>query len=85
MCTFRPASSGSWLVDGGPDGAACTRTDRAADLALSAADLGALFLGGVPVSTLAAAGRVRELTGGAIARGDRLFLAHPSPWCTTHF
>jgi len=82
---FRPENSGAWLVDGGPDGATCTRTDRAADLALSAADLGALYLGGVPVSTLAAAGRVRELTTGAVVRGDRAFLAHPSPWCTTHF
>jgi len=82
---FRPDNSGRWLVDGGPDGATCTRTDRPADLALSAADLGALYLGGVPVSTLAAAGRVRELTTGAVTRGDRAFLAHPSPWCTTHF
>jgi predicted acetyltransferase len=82
---FRPENSGHWLIDGGPDGATCVRTDRAPDLALSAADLGALALGGVPVSTLAAAGRVRELTSGAIARGDRLFLTHPSPWCTTHF
>ena len=82
---FRRENSGSWLVDGGPDGATCTRTDRAADLTLSAADLGALFLGGVPVSTLAAAGRVRELTPGVIARGDKFLLTHPSPWCTTHF
>jgi predicted acetyltransferase len=82
---FRPDNSGRWLIDGGPDGATCTRTDRAADLALSAADLGALYLGGVPVSTLAAAGRVRELTTGAVARGDRAFVTHPSPWCTTHF
>jgi predicted acetyltransferase len=82
---FRPGTTGRWLVDGGPDGASCTRTDRAPDLALSAADLGALYLGGVPASTLAAAGRVRELTNGAVARGDRMFLTHPSPWCTTHF
>jgi len=82
---FRPDNSGCWLVDGGPDGATCARSDRAADLTLSAADLGALYLGGVPVSTLAAAGRVRELTPQAIARGDNFFLTHPSPWCTTHF
>jgi predicted acetyltransferase len=82
---FRPDNSGRWLVDGGPDGATCSRTDRAADLALSAADLGALYLGGVPASTLAAAGRVRELTTGAVTRADRAFLVHPSPWCTTHF
>ena len=82
---FRPEHSGTWLLDGGPDGATCTRTDRSADLALTASDLGALYLGGVPVSTLAAAGRVHELTTGAIARGDLFFLTHPSPWCTTHF
>jgi len=28
---------------------------------------------------------VRERTTGAVARGDRAFLVHPSPWCTTHF
>ena len=82
---FRPDSAGCWLLDGGAHGATCTRTDRAADLSLSAADLGALYLGGVPVSTLSAAGRVQELTNGAVARADRMFLAHPSPWCTTHF
>jgi predicted acetyltransferase len=82
---FRPGNSGNWLVDGGPAGATCTRTDRAADLRLSAADLGALYLGGVPASTLAAAGRVRELTTSAVARADRMLLVHPSPWCTTHF
>jgi predicted acetyltransferase len=82
---FRPELSGGWLVDGGPDGATCTRTDRAPDLTLTAADLGALFLGGVPASTLAAAGRVRELTTGAVERADRAFLVHPAPWCTTHF
>ena len=56
-----------------------------ADLTLTAPDLGAIYLGGVPVSTLAAAGRVRELTTGAVQRADRFFLVHPSPWCTTHF
>jgi hypothetical protein len=44
-----------------------------------------MYLGGVPVSTLAAAGRVRELTTGAARRADLFFVTHPSPWCTTHF
>jgi predicted acetyltransferase len=82
---FRPEHNGGWLVDGGRDGGTCTRTDRDPDLRLSAADLGAIYLGGVPISTLAAAGRVQELTTGAVARADRMFLVHPSPWCTTHF
>ena len=82
---FRPANNGRWLVEGGDAGATCARTDRAADLTLAAPDLGALYLGGVAVSTLAAAGRVREVTTGAVRRADRFFLAHPAPWCTTHF
>ncbi len=82
---FRPEHNGRWLVDGGPTGATCARTDRDADLALSAPELGAIYLGGVPVSTLAAAGRVQELTSGAIARADRFFTTLPSPWCSTHF
>jgi hypothetical protein len=28
---------------------------------------------------------VRELTTGAVTRGDRAFLTPPAPWCTTHF
>jgi predicted acetyltransferase len=82
---LRPATSGRWLVEGGPDGAVCTRTDRDPDLALGAAELGALFLGGVSVSVLAAAGRVRELTTGAVRRADTFVVVHPAPWCSTHF
>lgn len=82
---FRPANSGSWLVEGARDGAACARTDREPDLVLDASDLGAIYLGGVDVTTLARAGRVEERTLGAVARGDRFFAQRPSPWCTTHF
>jgi predicted acetyltransferase len=82
---FRPANTGLWLLETSPSGASCARTDRSADLVLRAADLGAAYLGGVPLSTLAAAGRVRELTAGAVTRADRAFVVHPSPWCTTHF
>ena len=82
---FRPINDGAWTVDGGPDGATCTRTDRDPDLVLSAPDLGALYLGGVSASTLAHAGRVEERTRGAIARADAFFGTHPAPWCSTHF
>ena len=82
---FRPLNDGTWMVEGGAAGAQCARTDRDADLVLSARDVGALYLGGVTASTLAHAGRVEERTSGAVARADRFFAAHPSPWCTTHF
>jgi predicted acetyltransferase len=82
---FRPINDGAWLVEGGPGGATCARTDRDPDLVLSAADLGALYLGGVSASTLALAGRVEERTRGAVARADRFLASHPAPWCSTHF
>lgn len=82
---FRPANGGRWRVEGGPDGATCARTDADPDLVLGAPDLGALYLGGVAASTLAAARRVEPRTTGALRRADRFFGVQPLPWCTTHF
>jgi predicted acetyltransferase len=82
---FRPANEGRWRIEGGADGASCVRTDRGPDLTVTAPDLGAMYLGGVAASTLAAAGRVHEQTDGALRRADRFFGVHPLPWCTTHF
>jgi predicted acetyltransferase len=83
--SFLPHNDGCWLVDGSPDGAVVTRTDRAPDLACAASDLGSMYLGGVAASTLAAAGRVQEVTPGALARADRFFASRPAPWCSTEF
>ncbi|HEY7106223.1 MAG TPA: GNAT family N-acetyltransferase [Acidimicrobiia bacterium] len=82
---FRPANDGRWSITPTPDGAAVQRTDADADLVLSAADLGSLYLGGVSATTLARAGRVVALTEGALARADRLFGVSPLPWCRTEF
>jgi len=61
------------------------RTSAAPDLAMTVRELGALYLGGVSATTLARAGRVAELTRGALARADRFFCVSPAPWCGTHF
>lgn len=82
---FRPGAGGRFELEGGPDGAACRRTDAGADLALSAEELGALYLGGVGASTLAAAGRLVERTDGALARAGAMFTSDPAPFCRTHF
>lgn len=58
-----PANAGRWRLTGGPDGATCERTTDPADLACSVTDLGAAYLGGTSLHALAAAGRVRLLTG----------------------
>ncbi len=62
-----------------------SRTDAPADLAVDAADLGSVYLGGVPFRDLAAAGRIVELRPGAIHRADAMFAADRTPWCSTMF
>ncbi len=63
----------------------CTPTDEPADLALTAADLGALYLGGVSPATLVAAGRLRPLTDDAVGRATRLFATARPPYGDTDF
>ena len=82
---FRPATAGRYLLEAGPDGAACCRTMRPADLALDISELGAAYLGGVGFRTLVRARRAQELTEGAAARADDLFRTDRAPWCSTHF
>jgi predicted acetyltransferase len=82
---FRPANDGRYLIEGDCGGASCTRTSEPADLALSAAELGSVYLGGVRPSVLARAGLVDELTPGALARADAFLAAESTPWCQTGF
>jgi hypothetical protein len=55
------------------------------DLALDITDVGAAYLGGASLVSLARAERVAELTPGSLLRADRMFTASPPPVCTTHF
>lgn len=81
-----PWNAGRWRLVVGPDGQAeVTRTDAPADLALDVAALGAAFLGGTRLSTLAAAGRVRECHPGALARASLAFLHDEEPRCLEVF
>ena len=82
---FLPANTGRYELEAGPTGARCRVTSAPADVSLGAAELGAAYLGGVRLSTLAAAGRVREHTPGALARASALFAADPPPHCSTEF
>ena len=81
----RPRNQGRFRLEGGPDGAACEPTTADPDLALDVTDLGAAYLGGASLASLARAERVTELTPGALSRADRMFAASPAPVCTTHF
>ena len=76
-----PKNGGRWRLTGGPGSASCTRTDDPADLACTALELGAAYLGGTSLAALAAAGRVRELTAGSVDAASAAFGWHrlPSP------
>lgn len=78
---------GRWRLECAPDGAEArpARVGEATDLRLGLADLGALYLGGVAASTLAAAGRVAEERAGAAARADRLLASAVAPRSSTGF
>lgn len=81
----RGSTGGTYLLDGGPDGAACARTDRTAELAVTVADLGSLLTGGTTWSTLHRAGRLRVSDATAVDRADSLFRPERAAYCATEF
>ncbi|MFF4367408.1 GNAT family N-acetyltransferase [Streptomyces sp. NPDC001594] len=84
---FCPWNAGRWRLTAGADGsgARCVRSEDAAELALSARELGAAYLGGVTLTSLAAAGRVRELRPGALRGASRAFTGDVAPWLPHNF
>jgi len=82
---FRPEPSGRYVLEGGPDGASCKPSRSRPDLSMSAADLGAVYLGGVLFSTLARANRVKEIASGALRRADLMFSSDREPWACHTF
>ncbi|MFE9400495.1 GNAT family N-acetyltransferase [Streptomyces sp. NPDC006530] len=77
---FCPWNAGRWRLTGDAKGASCVRTDDPAELALSVRELGAAYLGGVTLASLAQAGRVRELRRGALAEASTAFAGVLAPW-----
>ncbi len=82
---FCPWNAGRWRLSGDESGATCERTTDPADLALAAADLGAVHLGGPTLVVLGAAGRVEERTAGALRAAGRAFAGDRQPWCPEVF
>jgi predicted acetyltransferase len=78
-------NDGPYELVGGPAGAECKPSSGTPDLALDAADLAALYLGGNRFRALSEAGRVQELRAGAIALADAMFATERAPWCPSHF
>ncbi|MFG2395347.1 GNAT family N-acetyltransferase [Streptomyces lavendulae] len=75
-----PWNRARWRLSGDATGAVCTRTGNTPDLSLSAAALGSSYLGGLTLTELAGAGRVREVQPGALAAATTAFASTPAPW-----
>jgi predicted acetyltransferase len=82
---FCPWNDGQVELSGGPAGAECKPNGGTSDLAIDAADLAAVYLGGNRFRVLSEAGRVEELRPGAVARADAMFATDRAPWCPSHF
>ena len=83
---FCPWNAGRWRLSVDGSGAATVRrTDASPDLACGATALGAAFLGSTRLTTLAAAGRVRELRRGALREATTAFAADHEPHCLDVF
>ena len=78
-------NDGRWHLWGHPSGAFCDRTDRDPDLVLDIGALSAAYLGGVSLATLQAAGRVTEISPGAVTAAATAFRWPVSPWCPDEF
>jgi predicted acetyltransferase len=78
-------NDGRWHLWGHPAGAFCDRTDRDPDVVLGIEELSAAYLGGVSLATLQAAGRVTEVSPGAVTLASTAFSWPVSPWCPDEF
>ncbi len=83
--SFLAGNAGTWRLEASGGEAQVTRTDSNGELRLDTVDLGSAYLGGFTFSQLARAGRVEELSEGAVERADALFRTASAPWCPEIF
>ncbi len=77
--SFVSANGGRWRLVGDETSARCEPSDAEADVVLDIRELGSAYLGGVALTTLAAAGLVRGRTPGAVERVSTAFGWHRAP------
>lgn len=77
---FCPWNTGRYHLQTDEHGATCERTKASADLRMRATELGAAFLGGTTLASLAAAGLVQEVRPGALALADLAFRGSRQPF-----
>ena len=77
---FCPWNDGVYTLEGDPEESNCVQGAGEPQIALGVSDLAAAYMGGVSFAALARAGRVRELSDGALALADRMFRTERQPW-----
>jgi predicted acetyltransferase len=83
---FCPWNEGRYALEAGEHGnAEVERTADEPDLSCTVSDVGAAYLGGTRFRELARAGRVEEVTAGALAAADAMFGWDPAPWSPYDF
>jgi predicted acetyltransferase len=75
---FCPWNEARYSLDG-------ETTMEDADLRLDVSDLASVYLGGFSFAQLLRAGRIEELTDGALGRADAAFRTGRAPWCPEIF
>jgi predicted acetyltransferase len=78
---FCPWNSGHWRLSANAEAVTCAPTTEAADLTVDASTLGAAYLGGTSLQSLADAGRIIEHRPGSVDETSRAFLSSRAPWC----
>jgi predicted acetyltransferase len=80
-----PHNDGRFHLQAGPEGASVRKARRKPDLTLGVKELGTVFMGGVSMAVLAAAGRVVEHRTGAVERASAAFGWSRAPFTPDHF
>ena len=78
--SFCEWNEGNYALEAGPDGVAVSSSMASPDIELTAAELAAVYLGGVSFDTLARAGRVRSRSAEILDMADRMFRTPRAPW-----
>jgi predicted acetyltransferase len=79
-------NGGRYVLEAAEDGGAVVEpSSQPAEIACTASDLGATYLGGTTFRELHRAGRVDERVEGSLARADAMFGWDPAPWSPYEF
>ncbi|WP_129666288.1 GNAT family N-acetyltransferase [Phytoactinopolyspora endophytica] len=75
-----PGNAGRWHLTGDRESASCEPTTAEPDVSMDVRELGAIYLGGTTLRSLAAAGRVGEHRPGSVAEVSTAFGWDRAPW-----